>query len=130
MEHEAFLGREGRASDVSTTRDDDDAPEAELDHTLSTRVFWYCLALMFLLRLTITAVELPLLRLVEQVICKAYLGTDIDGIDEKACKIPAVQDKVAKIMGYRSTFDALPCTDDMIQTYLIYLSNCCSAQVS
>jgi hypothetical protein len=121
MEHESLFGRERRTRRRGTAREDDDVIESEYNKALATQVFWFCLAMMFLPRLAITALELPLLRLVERTICKAYLGTDIGGIDEQACKIPVVQDKVAKIMGYRTTFDALPCRADTIQICLLLL---------
>lgn len=120
MEYEATR-RERRTRRQSTAGEDADVTASGRVQTLYTRVFWCCLALMLLLRLTNIILELPLLRLVEQIICKAYLDTDVVDIDEQACKIPEVQDKVAKVMGYRTTFDALPCMADAPCIYLFLL---------
>lgn len=60
--------------------------------------------------------EVPIVRLIEKVICEKHhegRGDDIDlkfdgDVDEKLCKIPAIQSELAKIIGLKSTFDAIP----------------------
>ena len=60
--------------------------------------------------------EVPLIRLFETAICnRHYLlrGNAIiafvnDDVDESACKIPAVQDLLANVVGWKISFDAIP----------------------
>ena len=64
-------------------------------------------------------VEVPLIRLFEQAICNRYFALhenvisdvaipNLGNIDESRCKIQAVQDQVAELLGLKFTFDALP----------------------
>lgn len=77
-----------------------------------TRRAYLCIALLMVLRtLYQFMVELPYVRLYELVICRA---TDMSALslqhrlDEAACKVPAIQNRLASVMGLKMTFDALP----------------------
>lgn len=77
----------------------------------SLEPFFFCIfALEFCVKCAVTLLELPMIRLVELMVCRRRLDIGSQGIDEEACKIPIVQNKVALIIGYKATPDALPCT--------------------
>ncbi len=50
-----------------------------------------------------------MIRLVELMVCRRYMGIGFNDNGEEACKIPVVQNKVAFIIGYKTMLDALPC---------------------
>ena len=59
--------------------------------------------------------EIPLLRLLENAICNRHyrsIGDDslsvFIAIDEILCKIPAVQDQLSDVVGWKICFDAIP----------------------
>ena len=60
-------------------------------------------------------IEIPLLRLLENAICSRHYRSTRDdspsifiGIDEILCKIPAVQDQLSDVVGWKICFDAIP----------------------
>ena len=60
-------------------------------------------------------IEVPIIKLFEQAICERYyaandelLQTMAGSIDEQLCKIPAIQNELASLVGWKFTFDALP----------------------
>lgn len=60
-------------------------------------------------------VEVPMIKLFEQAICNRYYNDhqDVHGLfskasDERLCKIPAIQNELAGLVGLKFTFDALP----------------------
>ena len=60
-------------------------------------------------------VEVPMIKLFEQAICDRYyavhsdLVTAVTGpVEERLCKIPAIQNELAALVGWKFTFDALP----------------------
>lgn len=60
-------------------------------------------------------VEVPIIKLFEQAICDRHYAVHSDvrsaaagSIDEQMCKIPAVQNELAGLVGWKFTFDALP----------------------
>lgn len=60
-------------------------------------------------------VEVPTIKLFQQAICNRYHTSHGDYLalnrldtDEQLCKIPAIQDELALLTGYKFTFDALP----------------------
>ena len=57
-------------------------------------------------------VEVPTIKLFEQAICNRHYNIHDDflftSVDERRCKIPAVQDELAILTGLKFTFDALP----------------------
>lgn len=53
--------------------------------------------------------EVPIIRLFERAICdRHFRSVARSAIDEGACKIPEVQDLLAKVVGWKMSFDALP----------------------
>ncbi|KAL8327941.1 hypothetical protein RB597_003989 [Gaeumannomyces tritici] len=55
---------------------------------------------------TLLLLEVPIVRLLEHAICHRRLGGD-GAVDERNCKIPAVQDSLASITGWKVFFDAV-----------------------
>ena len=56
-------------------------------------------------------VEVPTIKLFEQAICNRYYSTQqqaAPNIDERLCKVPAIQNQLATLTGLKFTFDALP----------------------
>lgn len=106
MENEAFLQQ--RDSSESAREDDSVVgPAASFDFKEDVKFFASLFTLKFLVQFVSGVLELPLLRLVERTICRNQLG--IMGGDEARCKVPAVQDKLALVMGLKFGFEALPC---------------------
>ncbi len=74
--------------------------------------------LAFLSNFSYYCSELPLLRLVEQRICETYYAHEGAGyvvvaeIDEALCKIPSIQNQLARFVGYKTAFDAIPRISD------------------
>lgn len=60
------------------------------------------------------SVEVPTIKLFEQAICNRYYSEEAihpratPDIDERLCKVPAIQDELATLTGLKFTFDALP----------------------
>jgi hypothetical protein len=53
--------------------------------------------------------EVPIVRLTEQAICNRHFqDLGARDIEEVACKISEIQDLLAKIVGWKMSFDALP----------------------
>lgn len=77
------------------------------------RVYVCIFLLKFCMTFYIYIFELPLVRLVERAICQTYYKSlpsnpDWQDVDEAMCKLPVIQDKLAYIMGFRLTFNAIP----------------------
>ena len=60
-------------------------------------------------------IEVPLLRLFENAICNRHYRFISDNslsisthVDELLCKIPAVQDQLSNVVGWKICFDAIP----------------------
>ena len=61
--------------------------------------------------------EVPIVRLIEGSICNRYYSSAdnatyiaVEQIDESACKVPQVQSLLAKLVGWKMSFDAIPGT--------------------
>ena len=60
------------------------------------------------------SIEVPTIKLFEQAICNRYYSEEAihrqatPDIDERLCKVPAIQDELATLTGLKFTFDALP----------------------
>lgn len=119
MEHQRFLA-EARPSFTS-----DESQHLTLDSGRNHLQLFYCC--IFILKLSIqfssALLELPLVRLIERAVCRTYLSIDADEIEERLCKTPLVQNKVAIILGYKLTFDALPCLCLLTSLRKILLAN-------
>jgi hypothetical protein len=106
MEHDPLLGDEAPPNHVS----EPDLLDSSPVKVGRRRSFVFCIiALEFCIKFSATLLELPMIRLVESIVCQRVVDTSIDDINEEACKIAAVQNKVAFILGYKTTLDALPC---------------------
>ena len=60
-------------------------------------------------------IEIPLLRLLENAICHRHYRSNrndslsvFNNIDEIQCKIPAVQDQLSDVIGWKICLDAIP----------------------
>lgn len=80
----------------------------------STPVLVYTFLLQFLISLAKHIVEVPLIRLLELSACHEYYAP-IDGVvghvqalDNRPCKVPAVQNELSTLTGWKFGFDALP----------------------
>lgn len=86
--------------------------------------------LKFLAQFTNGVLELPLLRLVERTICAnhyKYGAAMIANLGESACKTKEIQDKLAQVMGLRTTFDSLPCM--IVEAQKCHLNLCASRSI-
>lgn len=59
--------------------------------------------------------EIPTVRLIEGSICNRYYSfadnatyIAVEQVDESACKVPQVQSLLAKLVGWKMSFDAIP----------------------
>ena len=107
LEDEPFLQDHHRSSHT-VPEEEPDSRSTAFDVTQHSRSFICLFALKFCIQFTYGVLELPMIRLVERAICRAYLENVSDDYGEAACKVPVVQDKLAFIMSYKWTFDALP----------------------
>ena len=71
-----------------------------------TQIITCVFCLQFLFNFSRYIVEVPLIRLFEIAICNRYF--DVKAIEEKACKVPRIQDDLAIVVGWRFFFDAIP----------------------
>ncbi|KAK9802078.1 putative Major facilitator superfamily (MFS) profile domain-containing protein [Seiridium cardinale] len=56
--------------------------------------------LKFCIQFSSALLELPMVRLIEQIVCQSRLHIDVNSEGEQLCKVPLVQDKVASIIGF------------------------------
>ncbi|KAI1424182.1 major facilitator superfamily domain-containing protein [Xylaria sp. FL1777] len=85
----------------------------------SSHAIWLVLFLLLLVNLTIGISNIPLNRLLERRLCRAYYDSDHD-VDEKLCKVDSVQQDLAWIMG---SFETLWIVGDFVMTIpLTFLS--------
>jgi hypothetical protein len=76
--------------------------------------FAYIFFFKFLAHFTIGLLELPLLRLLERAICQRHFTglksfANIYSSSEDTCKDAAIQDELAMVVGFKSSFDSVPC---------------------
>ncbi|KAF2786835.1 MFS general substrate transporter [Melanomma pulvis-pyrius CBS 109.77] len=106
MERDTFLRPHGRVSLTSARQSSPADPRARPQF----RHIFVCIFMLKLLTQFIFALlELPLVRLAEDLVCHSLLGVDHDNNGESRCKSESVQDATAQIIGLKTTFDALPC---------------------
>lgn len=68
-------------------------------------------SIYILFNFTTLLLEVPLVRLFELAICHRYfqdLAPPPGGFDESACKVPAIQDSLGHLVGWKMFFDAVP----------------------
>lgn len=81
---------------------------------MSGRQIALCFGLFALMAFSLMLLEVPTVRLMEMAICDRHYATLPTQLllaqedDESRCKIPAVQNKLTTLMGFRSAFVALP----------------------
>lgn len=102
MEHEVFLPPRNRLSSAPVQR-------SRLARSQFNRFFLCIFMLKFLTQVVFGLLELPLVRLVEEVVCQNIFNESYRDLDEAQCKSKAVQDAIAQIVGFKTTFNALPC---------------------
>nr|XP_036589095.1 MFS multidrug transporter [Colletotrichum truncatum]KAF6800737.1 MFS multidrug transporter [Colletotrichum truncatum] len=106
METEPLLQDGNSLSDVS----EQDIPNGHSVGSKNIRSFFLCIfALELCVKFAVTLLELPMIGLVELMVCQRYPNVGAQDIHDEACKIPIVQNKLAQIIGYKTTLDALPC---------------------
>jgi len=112
MDHEPLLQDELDENDLDQPIEE----EAELDNSMAIDssqylIFFVCVfGLKFFTQFTNGLIEVPIIRLLEQTICKSKFDSSVAGNGSEAdCKTPAVQDKLALILGFKFAFDSLPC---------------------
>lgn len=68
----------------------------------------YFMSIHFLLAFTQIILVAPLIRLFENSLCLSYYHFPSGEVQESLCKIPEIQQPLATIRGWKSTFDTLP----------------------
>ncbi len=85
----------------------DGAPIIPATRPLSTLVFYF-MAIHFLLAFCEIILVAPLIKLFENSLCLNHYGFQVAGVEEALCKIPEIQQPLATIRGWKSTFDTIP----------------------
>ncbi|KAI1364021.1 hypothetical protein F5Y08DRAFT_340101 [Xylaria arbuscula] len=100
--------------------DESHVPITSSDRVRRSRLaIWLVLFLLLLVNLTSGISNIPLNRLLERRLCRAYYGADHD-VDEQLCKVDSVQQDLAWIMG---SFETLWVVGDFVMTIpLTFLS--------
>lgn len=128
FETEALLVRE---------REEDDPRPLQYSQQPASQRLRLCICLILLM--TCRAfyqfiAEIPFVRLFERVICRSHLDsllTPEREIDEELCKAPAVQDRLALVMGMKMMFDGIPGAAWKIRllTFLLILARSCDIDI-
>jgi hypothetical protein len=106
MERDTFLHPQGRVSPALTQQSGSADPR---ERAQLQSIFVCVFVLKMLTQFNFALLELPLVRLAEELVCQNLVGVDNDKIGESRCKSGLVQDETARIVGLKTTFDALPC---------------------
>ncbi|KAK6066405.1 MFS transporter [Seiridium cupressi] len=111
MEQEPFIQEDNRpGSDSPRSPPTGRINSLQHDRGNYNRSLLSCIfVLKFCIQFSSALLELPMVRLIEQIVCQNRLHIDVNSEEEQLCKVPLVQDKVASTIGYKSTLDALPC---------------------
>ena len=71
--------------------------------------FFVLYSLYLLFRFAQFLLEVPTVRMIEYAVCHQRLnGVALFGLDEAACKASNIQEEVARIVGWKLSFDAIP----------------------
>jgi len=76
-----------------------------------SRIIFCVFALSFLSNFASSCADIPILQLYEDAICRTFYANKSERApnveDRQPCKIPVIQDRLAYYIGYKSTFDAI-----------------------
>ena len=91
-------------------RQSDSTANADHRHPIPPRpsVTILVTGLVFVLTAGIALPALPILRILEDLICRKYLGISDGAIDEQQCKGSDIQSKLSYVMAIQSMLEALP----------------------
>jgi hypothetical protein len=86
------------------------SPKYEENVYLGRRYFICIFSLKFVVQFVFALIEIPFVRLLEVAACTKYYHQHAGLLDESEldCKIEAIQNKVALLLGLKFTFDAIP----------------------
>ena len=100
--------------DIEEVQDEVPEPKKASKH-FSIRLLVSLYALFYLFKFSRALVNVPKVRLIELAVCQRYYqhqpgwsGTLAEDIPEKLCKILPVQTELSTILGWRSSFEAIP----------------------
>lgn len=99
-EREHLLSDEDGENDSSTTT------PTSLNH-----IILYFMAIHFLLAFAGIILVAPLIRLFENSLCLKHYGFPDGGVEESLCKVAEVQQPLATIRGWASSFDMIASMD-------------------
>ncbi|TAQ83137.1 hypothetical protein B7494_g8540 [Chlorociboria aeruginascens] len=74
---------------------------------LSTFILYF-MALHFMIAFCEMVLVAPLIKLFEHSLCLSYFNFPVGGVEEEYCKIPEIQQPLARIRGWKSMFDTIP----------------------
>lgn len=101
--------------DYEQSRDTEQPPPAAPQHRYYVWVISISLCAVFLVQIGEVMLQSPLVRALEDILCRKYyesmqpLGTRISlPIPEQDCKMPAVQGQLAMLRGWDSAFSCIP----------------------
>ena len=109
------LGADDREPLISGGSSDAAVPNPHKNHELwLSQLARYCLLIEFLTEFSNNVLTVPLVSLLERVICENYyhehdqiaLGS-LRSVDEALCKIPEIQGELAKLRGWKAFFETL-----------------------
>jgi len=107
MERETSPHPQGRVRPESTQRHPSPADPGERPRLRHILVCIFVLKL--LTQFTFALLELPLVRLAEDLVCQSLIGAASHNLGESRCKSDLVQNETARIIGLKTAFDAIPC---------------------
>jgi hypothetical protein len=97
----------GVLQDTTTSAIEERLPTMQHHHVQIVALFATFAAFCF----SVALLEIPIIRLVEQAICNKHFRS-VSGqpppLDEKACKIPEIQQRLGHLMGVKIAVDAIP----------------------
>ena len=100
--------------DIEEVQDEAPEPEKASKH-FSIHLLVSLYALFYLFRFSRALVNVPKVRLIELAVCQRYYrlqpgssGILADDISESLCKILPIQTELSTILGWRSSFEAIP----------------------
>lgn len=83
------------------------SPPPPVLSSLSAQIFYF-MSIHFLLAFSEIILVAPLLKLFEESLCLSYYEFPSAGVPERMCKLPAIQQPLATIRGWKAMFDTIP----------------------